>query len=863
MQFLVASIRNTGVTCQTSGEACMMQADRSRQQHETVEVQAPLSLAPARPAPARTDLIHRPPQRLTIADPAVPQPGRMTDARAGARAAFTTACATETGHGLAFLFLPVAMGTGAGLFYSAATDPGSLALLCGFVVTFGLAVFVRARHIGVARFAGFGAALFAGAIAGSIEQRSAAVLLDQDVTTGITGTVEAREFDAGGRVRYLIRVISTADPVIGRPPERVRLVARAPHPPLSVGSVISGRARLSSPSGPVMPGGYDFAFRAFIDGIGAHGFFYRAPEAGDALVQPPPGKRLAFSLGLRSVREAISARIRSVLPGDAGGIAAALAVSDRRGISDATVDALRATGLAHILAISGLHMALAAGTLYLLIRKLLAAVPAVVEAWPVKKIAAVGALLAATGYLMISGGSVATQRAWVMLAIMLVAVLADRPALTMRNVALAAMAIILLTPSAVVGPGFQMSFAATAALIATYAALSARKNRGQHAPAGLLAGSVPGRALILFTKAILGLAITSLVAGLATGLFSAHHFHRLAGNGVLANVLAMPLVTFVVMPAGVLSLLSMPFGLDEWPLRLMGKGLEGVIWTARYVESLGGDIVVGQIPLLATVMASGGLILLVFLRSRLRLGGLALILVGVVLALPPVRDAGPDILISEDGNLVALAGPAGLASNAARPSAFIFKQWQMALRDKPHVAPVTHKSVPSPVAGAGSEAAEAQDSGVEETEGEAPDAAVDPKILDELLVLAETDRSRFYCESRGVCAAIHQKIKAIAINKAALIGAACDRADLVVLAIPVYMRACHSGATLVTSRTLRETGSLAIRMNPGRQHETAGADHPRTTTPGFVIDASLEGVIRPWTIQRYYDWRTRTYNVPN
>ena len=269
-----------------------------------------------------------------------------------------------------------------------------------------------------------------------------------------------------------------------------------------------------------MPGGYDFAFRAFIDGIGAHGFFYQAPEAGDPLAQSPPGPLHAFSLGLRSVRERISARIRSVLPGDAGGIAAALAVSDRRGISEATVDALRATGLAHILAISGLHMALAAGTRSISsYARCWAAAPAVVEAWPVKKIAAVGALLAATAYLMISGGSVATQRAWVMLAIMLVAVLADRPALTMRNVALAAMAIILLTPSAVVGPGFQMSFAATAALISAYAALSTRRTDGRFAPPGPLAGSLPGRAAILFAKAVLGLAITSLVAGLATGLF--------------------------------------------------------------------------------------------------------------------------------------------------------------------------------------------------------------------------------------------------------------------------------------------------------------------------------------------------------
>ncbi|MBU4529640.1 MAG: ComEC family competence protein [Hoeflea sp.] len=845
----------------------MMQANRSRQEHETVEAQAPLSLARMRPGAGPSDLTLRPQQRLTATTPVMLRSDRAGSAPARLWTALTAAAETEADRGLAFLFLPVAMGAGAGLFYGAQRDPGLLGPLCGFAVALILALFAGARHIGLARAGGFAAALFAGAIAGSIEQRSGTVLLDQDVTTGITGSVEAREFDAGGRVRYLIRVISTADPELGRPPERVRLVARAPHPPLPVGAAISGRARLSSPSGPVMPGGYDFAFRAFIDGIGAHGFFYRAPQAADPLAQPPPSRLQAFRHGLRTVREQISARIRSVLPGDPGGIAATLAVSDRRGISEAAVDSLRATGLAHILAISGLHMALAAGTLYMLIRTALAAAPAVVEAWPVKKIAAVGALLAATAYLMISGASVATQRAWVMLVIMLVAVLADRPALTMRNVALAAMAIILLTPSAVVGPGFQMSFAATAALISAYAVLAARKRARQGEP-GLLAGSMPGRVIILFVKAILGLAITALVAGLATGLFSAHHFHRLAGNGVLANVLAMPLVTFVVMPAGVLALLLMPFGLDEWPLRLMGKGLEGVIWTAQYVESLGGDIVVGQIPLQATLAASGGLILLVFLRSWLRLGGFALILLGAVLALPPFRDHGPDILISEDGALVALAGPEGLASNAARPSEFLFRQWQTALRDKPHIAPVSLKSAETRTAGSGTESSgtarsDARGSEAQTSEVEGSDAAIDPKILDRLLASAAGERSRFHCASRGICAAIHHRAKIIAIREAALIGAACDRADLVILAIPVRMRACHSGATLVTSRTLRVTGSLAIRMRSVPVRSTASPDHPRTTRPGFTIDASLEGVIRPWTIQRYYDWRSRSYDLPN
>ena len=198
-------------------------------------------------------------------------------------------------------------------------------------------------------------------------------------------------------------------------------------------------------------------------------------------------------------------------------------------------------------------------------------------------------------------------------------------------------------------------------------------------------GSLPGRAAILFAKAVLGLAITSLVAGLATGLFSAHHFHRLAGNGVLANVLAMPLVTFVVMPAGVLSLLSMPFGLDQWPLRLMGKGLEGVIWTARYVESLGGDIVVGAEsrarlpwPQHRAVREPAGAY---WSEAGCGLAEIALIGLGAVLALPAASGSRPRILISGRWQHWWRCRPLnGLVQQCIQGrTRYKFRQWQMAL----------------------------------------------------------------------------------------------------------------------------------------------------------------------------------------
>lgn len=790
---------------------------------------------------------------------------------------------SEKDRGLGFLMLPVAMGLGAAIFFMAARDPPLILIVIGLLVGWAVAVLARANNPAAAQFGALAAAVFAGALAAAIEVSRGPVLLDSDVTTRIVGQVMAREFDDKGRVRYLIRVTSTAEPQIRRPPPQVRLVARASHDPVPVGGLISGRARLSSPSGPVLPGGYDFAFRAFIDGIGAHGFFYQAPER-VSMEKEAAKSGKSPKLELRDLRERIAARIRSVLSGDAGGIAAALAVSDRRGITEATVEALRATGLAHILAISGLHMALASGLLYVGLRLLMACFPSVAEGWPVKKIAAVGALMTATAYLLISGGSVPTRRAWVMLSVMLIAVVFDRPALTMRNVALAALVIIIISPSAVVGPGFQMSFAATAGLIAAYAAISRRlaDPERRFRPSALTV-LVP-RWLAFVFKAALGLAITSLVAGLATGLFSAYHFHRVAAYGLLANLLAMPLVTLVVMPAGLAAMLLMPLGLDQAPLQVMGLGLEGVISVAYFVERLGGDIQVGLVPLHATAISGAGFVILVFLSSRLRLAGLGLIALGMVSASPTLAPPRPDILVSEDGRLVGLYGPLGLASNATRPSDFTFGQWQTALGRAPHLAPQMHNALRMPA-----EDTESQDGQMQDAQPQDFGALV----LDPLIAMTRQETSRFQCASRGICAAWHLQALIVAIDRPELIGPACDRADLLIVSIPVRMTSCRSGATLITARTLRRSGSLAIRVSHGTgavgpaQHLTDAPRHEqgesmapvagnvhaserwlaepieRKARPFFGIEAALADIVRPWTIQRYYDWRTRGFDLPD
>jgi competence protein ComEC len=746
-----------------------------------------------------------PTERLTRR-PASPRIGVLF-----AKAFWQEAVQEEEARGTLFVLSAVCLAAGAAVYQTLDREPAIWPAAAALIVMALLAM--RARRTGSRGFVApvLCAAMLAGFLAGRIETLGGAVLLDGPVTTTVTGEVLSREFDEGGRTRYLLRLLATADPELKRPPGRARLTATASHEPFAPGAIITGRARLSPPSGPAYPGGHDFARSAYASGIGAFGFFYRAPDvdADTALVTHGPVERLRA--GITTLRIKIATRVRTVVGGDPGALIAALTVSDRRGISEATVEALRATGLAHILAISGLHMALAAGTFFLGLRKLTALFPGLVERFPVKKIAAVAALAIATSYLAISGAGVATQRAWLMMTIMFVAVLLDRPALTMRNVALAGIVITLVTPSAVISPGFQMSFAATVALIATYAAWSRRRGRAERgAPSGPV--FLPTFAVTLL-RGILGLAVTSLVAGLATGLFAAWHFHRAAGLGLIANLLAMPLVSFVVMPAGLIAMLAMPFRLDAWPLAIMGKGLEGVLAAARYVQGLGGDAVTGRIGLAAILFAGGGFLILTLLSSRLRLVGLAPIALGLVLTLPPFAQAPPDLFVSEDGRLLGLVGDSAIATNAERPSDFILEQWQRAYRRADHLAPVTMATA----------------------------------TLEALSDQARRTPGRFICSSRSRCVAETGGKLVVAIGEPADFGAACDVADIVVLSVPIRTRRCFSGAVLATARTLRETGALAI--------DTGGG--------AIAVTTALGDVIRPWTIQRRYDWRSDSFTLPD
>ena len=337
-----------------------------------------------------------------------------------------------------------------------------------------------------------------------------------------------------------------------------------------VGSFVELKARLSPPVAPLRPGGYDYARDMYFQGIGASGFALRAHPHRRSARRRLAGE-LRYASAIDGMREAIDKRIRAVVPGDRGAIASALITGKRDAITTPVNDAMYVSSLAHVLSISGYHMVVVSGVVFFTLRALLALIPGFAARHPIKKWAALAALGAATFYLLLSGAEVATQRSYIMVAIVLLGVMVDRPALTLRTLTAAALGVLLLAPEAVAHPSFQMSFAATLALVAGYERGLPWLMAGADTPLG-------ARLALWGVREIVALLIGSMVAGFATTIFAAYHFHPF---GVIANLLVMPVASAWIMPMGILGVLALPFGFDALFWRLMGDGIEWMISRRR------------------------------------------------------------------------------------------------------------------------------------------------------------------------------------------------------------------------------------------------------------------------------------------
>lgn len=484
----------------------------------------------------------------------------------------------------------------------------------------------------------------------------------------VTGWVELVEPRAQGGQRITVRTASVGDLAATAVPRRVRLRIPEPSAPLAPGDAVSVAASLLPPSGPALPGAYDFARTAWFLGIGAVGAARVAPHAVRIEQQIPLTLRLWAPI--ESLRQHISRRITAALPGETGAIAAALVTGERGGISEVTNQAYRDSGIFHILSISGLHMTIFAGAVYFATRLVLSFIPLLALRFEIKKWAAIAGLLGTFGYLLISGGSPPAVRSAIMLSIMFLAVLLDRPALALRNVALAALVILLLAPSSLIDVGFQMSFAAVVALVAGVEAWrNWQRTRVLEFDSRRGVGAV--RVATGFAGSII---LTTMIATAAVAPFAAYYFHKSTQYGVLANLAAVPICNLLVMPAALATLVLIPAGLEAWPLHVMGLGIDAMTWVAFRVAAIPGAV--SQVPAISPMafglMVAGGLWLCLWSR-RWRLLGLAPIAIGLVLS---PFNSRPAVLIGAGGLLIGVRGPDGrLASLDLGRSDFELGRW--------------------------------------------------------------------------------------------------------------------------------------------------------------------------------------------
>jgi len=556
-------------------------------------------------------------------------------------------------RGTLFPWIPVFIGISIALWFAVPEEPGvsSYALAAGLFVL-GVAGRLRGPDL-LHPLAIIVACLAAGWLAAGAR----AALQDAPMLTfRYYGPVEGRIVGIDRSQSDALRL--TLDRVVlrevppWRTPLKVRVSMQADQPWLdpSPGQVVILTATLAAPEGPVEPGGFDFRRMAFFSQLGAVGYT-RTPVL--LLEDPVDGEALISRL-----RSYMTQAMLAQMPGQAGAFAAGAMTGDRSAITQDTVQALRDSSLAHLLAISGMNMAFLVGFVFSLIRYGLALVPRVALRLNTKKVAAVVSFGVALFYLLLSGANVATERAFIMVSVMLGAVLFDRRALTMRTVAISGMILLMLRPESLMEAGFQMSFAATVALIAGFAALD---------------GQIVRERMPRWMVPVFMLVLSSVIAGVATAPYAAAHFNRFTDYGLLANLLTVPIMGAVIMPAGVVAALLAPFGLAWLPLWFMELGARWILFIAHWIAGLDGAVtaIPAPGPWVMPLITLGGIWVILW-RGRVQMAGLVPLIVAAVLWSMAER---PLLLVSGDGKLLGLIGPEGRALSAASGGGFAAQNW--------------------------------------------------------------------------------------------------------------------------------------------------------------------------------------------
>lgn len=590
--------------------------------------------------------------------------------RLGFFAARCAAALTPSVHSRAIV-LALCFAAGVGLYFGLLSEPplwvGTIPAVGGAAVTCGLLLrgsrWAWPAVMAVAFAIGFWSAEFQ-------TLRVAAPVWERQSTVELSGRID----DIEERDRDQRLILADLE-IEGTPPEqtpaRIRLSVRpASVPPdvlLLVGQRVSLRAGLMPPPVPSVPGGYDFQRTAWFERIGAVGY-----ALGTVAVQGHPDRETIWSQaadGIERLRLSIGSRLRQGVGGAEGAVAAALVTGEMGAIPDATVTAYRASGLAHMLSISGLHFSLAAATVLVVLRAGMALIPGLALRWDIKKISALLALLMMTVYLVISGASIPAQRAYVTAAVMVAAILVDRSALSLHVLGVSALIVLGLRPDALLSPSFQMSYAAVLVLIVTFDIWGVRWSRWRSRARGPLAAS--GRAAAIY---MLGVAVSTSVAGLATAPFSIFHFQTYSAYGVLANMTAIPLVAVSIMPGLLLAVLLMPLGWEGITFPVLRWSLWAVEQVAAWVADLPGAVLpMPALTMPILLLAVTGFLGICLWRGRARWLGAGLM--AVAFSASALFPDQPLAVFHGDGRLQAVRSGDGLVLSPGRSNGFARDGW--------------------------------------------------------------------------------------------------------------------------------------------------------------------------------------------
>lgn len=570
-----------------------------------------------------------------------------------------TALALARQRGRMLLFVPVLLGIGIGTYFALPREPTTpeWAVIAGSAVV--LACLSRWINADLAPLPmALVLVLLGMLIAGYRAHQVAAPVLNFRFFGAIEGRIVKIDRSATDALRLTLDQVVIEGVPAARTPAKVRLSLHGrqdfitPEP----GMMVMTTGHLGPPPAPSEPGGFDFRRLAWFERLGAVGYT-RVP-----VLALPPTQATPRGQSLNRLRMQISTAVQQHIPGDRGGFAAAILTGDRSGIPQDRMEELRRSNLAHLLAISGLHMGLLTGFVFGLLRLLMALVPPFALRAPTRKIAAFGALGAGAFYLALSGGNVATERAFLMVAVMLAAVMLDRRAISLRSVAMAATLILTLRPEALVQAGFQMSFAATVALVAVFRYLSDDRAWRARVPRWVLP--------------VISVILCSVVAGIATAPIAAASFNRIAEYGLIANLLTVPLMGLVIMPAAVIAALLAPFGLHGLGLAVMAPAIGWILEVSARVSALDGAVmpIVQPDAWVIPVMTLGALWLVIW-QGAARWAGLPVMGLALLGWSMTVR---PPLLIAPEGEVVGLMRPDGRTLSRARAGSFTASGWLQA-----------------------------------------------------------------------------------------------------------------------------------------------------------------------------------------